>query len=78
MDDKLFNAKRGCPYLTTVQAAEFLNLSPRTLEKMRITGEGPPYHKHGNRVFYTLPELIAWSNARMKHSTSDHRLRRSG
>lgn len=62
---------RESRFLTTNQAADFLKLSPRTLEKMRITGDGPPYHKHGSRVFYTMPEILHWSNTRTHNSTSD-------
>ncbi|HEV2562289.1 MAG TPA: helix-turn-helix domain-containing protein [Rhizomicrobium sp.] len=69
MDDKSFKNKRGGPFLNTIHAAEFLKLSPRTLENMRRTGEGPPFHKHGSRVFYTIPELVIWSNARLMTST---------
>jgi len=33
--------------LTQSQAAEFLALSPVTLEKMRMRGDGPRYVKYG-------------------------------
>jgi hypothetical protein len=34
-------------YLRTTEAARFLGLSPRTLEKHRIYGTGPAYRKIG-------------------------------
>jgi len=41
------NAKKGSPFLTTAQAAHYVGLSRRTLEKMRTVGGGPKYRKHG-------------------------------
>jgi hypothetical protein len=35
------------PFLTTDQAADYVRLSRRTLEKMRVIGDGPLYRKHG-------------------------------
>ena len=39
--------------LTTREAAERLGLSPRTLERYRVTGEGPRFRKIGRWVRYT-------------------------
>ena len=61
----------GSPFLTTVQAADFLGLSPRTLEKMRVLGGGPRYRKHGRYVRYHIDDLNAWSSSRTHDSTSD-------
>lgn len=55
----------------TNQAAEWANLSPRTLERMRIEGRGPAYRKHGRRVIYAESDLIAWSENQKRISTSD-------
>ena len=41
-------------YLTNNEAAAFLQLSPRTLEKQRVIGGGPRFHKFGRRVMYAL------------------------
>lgn len=62
---------RKSPFLTTEQAAEYIGLKRRTLEKMRVTGGGPPYRKHGRYVRYHIDELKAWSEGRTKRSTSD-------
>jgi hypothetical protein len=43
--------------LTTTQAAIYLNLSPRTLEKYRITGEGPHFYRYGRAVRYSINDL---------------------
>jgi excisionase family DNA binding protein len=53
------------------EAARYLNLSPRTLEKSRSTGLGPCYVKQGRRVSYRREDLDAWIAARVRTSTSD-------
>ena len=51
-------------YLTNNEAAAFLRLSPRTLEKQRVIGGGPCFHKFGRRVMYALTDLEAWAKRR--------------
>jgi len=58
-------------YLTNAEVAALVNLSPRTLEKMRVIGGGPRFRKLGRRVVYALEDVQAWSNARACESTSD-------
>jgi predicted DNA-binding transcriptional regulator AlpA len=58
-------------YLRTPEAARFLGLSDRTLEKHRTYGTGPAYRKLGGRVVYALEDLQAWANRGTKTSTSD-------
>ena len=60
-----------CMFKKTPQAAAFLNLSPKTLERWRLTGNGPAYRKHGRVVVYAQAELEAWSEAQIRRSTSD-------
>ena len=64
-------AKKGSPFLNTAQAAFYIGLSKRTLEKMRVQGGGPKYRKHGRYVRYHIDDLTAWSEARSRGSTSD-------
>lgn len=64
-------AKKGSPFLTTREAAHYLNLSYRTLEKMRLTGNGPRFRKHGRYVRYHIADLDVWSEGRRQSSTSD-------
>ena len=47
-------------YLRTPEAARFVGLSIRTLEKHRIYGTGPRYSKLGGRVVYRVEDLQAW------------------
>jgi hypothetical protein len=58
-------------YLTNEEAAAFLRLSPRTLEKQRVLGGGPRFRKFGRRVLYAMADLEAWADARAFEMTSD-------
>jgi predicted DNA-binding transcriptional regulator AlpA len=58
-------------FLRTPEAARFLGLSGRTLEKHRTYGTGPKYRKIGGRVVYALDDLKAWADLGAKTSTSD-------
>lgn len=58
-------------YLRTPEAARFLGLSGRTLEKHRYFGTGPAYRRIGGRVVYSVGDLQAWTDLGIKHSTSD-------
>jgi len=66
MDDEIVraaNAKKGSPFLNTDQAAYYVGLSRRTLEKMRTAGGGPRFRKHGRYVRYHIDDLNEWSAA---------------
>ncbi|WP_299006382.1 helix-turn-helix domain-containing protein [uncultured Caulobacter sp.] len=66
------NGAAGPPrHLRTPEAARFLGLSDRTLEKHRSYGTGPVYRKIGGRVVYALADLQAWSERAARTSTSD-------
>jgi predicted DNA-binding transcriptional regulator AlpA len=58
-------------FLRTPEAARFLGLSGRTLEKHRTYGTGPTYRKIGGRVVYALGDLQSWADRGAKSSTSD-------
>jgi hypothetical protein len=59
------------PFLNTAEAAAWLRLSTNTLEKMRVQGKGPIYRKHGRYVRYHIEDLVDYSNASKRRSTSD-------
>lgn len=65
-------------YLTTEDAAQLLSLSPRTLERMRVSGGGPQFFKAGpgkrSRVLYAKLDLMKWLQARCFDSTSEYDL----
>ena len=62
-------AKKGSPFLNTDQAAFYVGLSRRTLEKMRRQGRGPLFRKHGRYVRYHITDLIAWSQSSGRTTT---------
>jgi hypothetical protein len=62
---------RDSPNLTTAEAANWLRLSPRTLEKWRVLGGGPRFRKFGADVVYALSDLQVWSDGRICETTSD-------
>ncbi|CDX53867.1 conserved hypothetical protein [Mesorhizobium plurifarium] len=74
MDDeneRAARAKKGSPFLNTAQAAFYVGLSQRTLEKMRLKGGGPQFRKHGRFVRYHIGEIDAWSKGRAPGPDSD-------
>ena len=61
------------PFLNTKEAAAWLRLTKNTLEKMRVQGTGPIYRKHGRYVRYHIEDLVEYSKASKRKSTSDDR-----
>ena len=61
-------------FLRTPEAARFLGLSGRTLEKHRTYGTGPTYRKIGGRVVYALDDLKAWTDLGAIHEHAGRRL----
>ena len=59
--------------LRTTEAAEYIGLSPATLEKRRLDGRGPLFLRLGGRsVGYAVEDLDAWIAAqKRRHSTSE-------
>jgi hypothetical protein len=65
-------AKMDTPrLLSTFEAAERLSVSASYLNKLRVTGGGPPFVKIGARVAYDPADLAAWLEAQKRRSTSD-------
>ena len=58
-------------YLNTREAAALLGLSPRTLDRYRVSGDGPAFHKFGNRVRYLRADVETWAAERRMTSTAD-------
>jgi hypothetical protein len=64
MEDEIARAARarkGCPFLSTEQAAFYLGLSARKLQAMRGDGSGPRFRRHSRYVRYHVDDLDAWS-----------------
>ncbi|MDK8875303.1 MULTISPECIES: helix-turn-helix domain-containing protein [unclassified Paracoccus (in: a-proteobacteria)] len=65
------NADMPPRLLRTQEAARFLGLSIRTLEKHRTYGTGPTYRKIGGRVLYAIRDLEEWADIGIRKSTRD-------
>ena len=61
----------GTQFLDTVGVADRLGVTPQTLRRKRLTGDGPPYYKVGRSVRYSLTDLETWLSARRISSTSE-------
>ena len=60
------------PMMRAPEAAAYLGLSPSTLAKMRMRGDGPAYSKAGRRiVVYGVADLDAYLAGRRRLSTSE-------
>ena len=58
--------------LDTRQVAEMLNITPGTLNVMRVKGIGPSYLKLGGKlVRYRHADVEAWLSGCQRHSTSE-------
>ena len=57
--------------LRTSEAARYLGLSGRTLEKHRTFGTGPQYRKIGGRVVYAVDDLRGWADRGARTSTTE-------
>ena len=62
---------KGTIYLNTREAAAHLGLSTRTLDRYRVSGEGPVFLRFGGRVRYLREDLDEWARTRRRKSTSD-------
>ena len=56
-------------FLDEEELARRLNVSRRTLQRWRMTGEGPPFTRLGARIGYPLGALEKWQ----MRTTSAHR-----
>jgi excisionase family DNA binding protein len=63
-DDDIARASRAKfanPFLSTAQAAWYLGISQRHLERLRARGEGPVFRRHTRHIRYHLDDLTSWS-----------------
>ena len=58
-------------YWNTKRAADYLGFSPDTLNRMRLTGDGPRYAKLGGRVIYDRSDIDAWVEANKRSFTHE-------
>jgi hypothetical protein len=57
--------------LTERDAATMLQMSERTLQRLRATGGGPAFYKCGRLVRYQEDDLYNWLATRQRRSTSE-------
>ncbi|RVU07011.1 DNA-binding protein [Novosphingobium umbonatum] len=61
------------PLMKTSEAAAFLGVSQSTLEKLRLSGNGPRYLRiAGRSIRYRVADLDAWAEAGACQSTSQY------
>jgi predicted site-specific integrase-resolvase len=58
-------------HLNQIDLADRWNVSHRTLERWRWTGEGPQYIKLGGRVVYRLEDVEAFEANQVRRSTAE-------
>ena len=59
--------------LTVEDAAAHLKISKHTLNRWRVTGEGPPFIKYGpHLVRYLITALDLWAQERVFANTSQY------
>ena len=46
--------------MRTRQAATYCGLAKSTLEKLRVSGGGPQFIRHGRTVYYSVADLDEW------------------
>ena len=59
-------------HLNQIELADRWNISHRTLERWRWTGEGPAFLKIGGRVVYRLEDVEAFEADQKRKSTADN------
>jgi excisionase family DNA binding protein len=59
--------------LTTQDAADYLRLSKRTLERMRVDGLGPRFIRLRRSIRYRQSDLEQWLASQTVRSTSERK-----
>jgi hypothetical protein len=59
------------PMIPVKKAAAWLGLSAAYLNRLRVTGGSPAYHRVGRRILYSYADLSAWIASRRRTSTTD-------
>ena len=62
---KLYTAKEYC--------RDIRRCSPKTAERERIAGNGPPFVLIGRRIYYREEDIEEFVASRVRNSTSDTR-----
>lgn len=74
--DQVAEPASALMFLTTIEVADRLRISRRTLERMRVEGTGPRYIKVGpgkrSRVLYREADVLSWVERFQFGSTSEY------
>lgn len=65
-------AKDARRYLSERQAADYLGVSDKTLQRYRGSGQGPQFIKLSGRVLYDVHDCDAWMTSQKVQSTSEY------
>jgi hypothetical protein len=65
-------------FVGTDAAGEYLCLSPRYLQQLRMDGNGPPYRCFGRFVVYTIEDLDRWADEQPAFRSTSDRLSAHG
>lgn len=70
--DARFDSSFSSPvYMTQAEAAQYLRISARTLERHRVAGTGPHFCRWGRRILYAVAELDAFVATQTFASTAE-------
>ena len=61
---------RLMPRMTVAELAEFLRVSPYTLQRWRCEGTGPAFEKIGNRILYPTHLVEEWLQSNAQTNTA--------
>ena len=65
------HASAAARYLTPKQAAVYLSVKPKQLERLRMTGDGPAFSKVGRLVRYSRADLDAYMATNRVRNTAE-------
>ena len=59
-------SKKRSPFLLPAEAARYLRLCTKSLERHRIAKTGPTYRKHGGKIVYHEDDLDIWTELQIE------------
>ena len=65
--------ERASRLFTVKEAALYCRLSASTLNRLRVSGDGPRYTKLAGKVLYDVRDVDQWIEDCKRASTSDHK-----
>lgn len=71
MSELIPNTSGARRLLKPAEVSEWTRLEVKTLANLRLSGNGPTYHKVGRLVVYAEADVRAWLDANRRNSTSD-------